>query len=152
MEWWVHVLMHKRWFLGRIHTAHHKDGVSAGWLYEFLAYAGGAIPGGLVMLGLGYASGFLWAGIGGLTGSILFAAFAAYSHQVQHDWPELVFWMNPPVHAVHHQKQLWRSNFGISLDIWDRIMGTYQKLEWTPNPERQRRRRNVLDYLRITWF
>ena len=55
----------------------------------------------------------------------LITAFAAYAHQAQHEWPELVFWMHPPVHTVHHKFGMWKKNFGIGVDVWDKVFGTF---------------------------
>ena len=74
-----------------------------------------------------------------LVGAVGYAAFAAYAHQVQHERPELVFWMPVPVHTVHHVYQQWRKNFGIGVDWWDRAVGTYEKTDWVPNPAREPR-------------
>lgn len=149
VEYWVHILMHRRYFLGKVHTQHHKDGTADGWFWEFAAYLGAAIPaailGGLAVWLLG------WVAFGGgfAVGGFVYAAFAAYAHQIQHERPELVFWMARPVHHVHHTHKMWRHNFGISFDIWDRVFGTYQPVEWVPDPARARR--SLLDFVRIKW-
>jgi sterol desaturase/sphingolipid hydroxylase (fatty acid hydroxylase superfamily) len=64
---------------------------------------------------------------------VVYAAFAAYAHQLQHEKPELVFWLGRPVHHLHHRDNMWRDNFGISLDIWDRVFATYKAAEWRPD-------------------
>ena len=54
---------------------------------------------------------FLWfgffysiaAGAGWFMGGFIYAIIAAYAHQVQHDNPDLVFWLKKPVHHLHHQ-------------------------------------------------
>src|SRR5512139_3923860 len=85
-EYWAHRLMHKRWVLGRRHAEHHRLGTGQGVLGEFRDYLGAVLIVGWV--------GFLDsvpAGIGFLAGSVAFAVFAAYSHQVNHERPELIF-------------------------------------------------------------
>jgi sterol desaturase/sphingolipid hydroxylase (fatty acid hydroxylase superfamily) len=79
--------------------------------------------------------GFFWsieAGVGFLTGGVLYAAWAAYNHQVQHERPELVFWLRRPVHYLHHRDKMWKHNFGISTGVWDRVFGTYKDAEFKP--------------------
>jgi sterol desaturase/sphingolipid hydroxylase (fatty acid hydroxylase superfamily) len=83
-------------------------------------------------------------------GSFAYAAFAAYAHQIQHEWPELVFWMHPPVHTVHHNYEMWKKNFGIGVDVWDKIFGTYERVEWRRDPARARQRWR--DFVRIKWL
>src|SRR5262245_12684923 len=138
VEYAVHILMHRRVLMGRVHTEHHKDGQAQGFLGEFAVYLLGTLPvnagGAVPAWWLGYpafAAG--WA-----AGGVAYAAFAAYAHQVQHEHPELTFWLPRPVHYLHHRDQMWHHNFGISLDVWDRVFGTYKKAEWVP--ERPARR------------
>lgn len=128
VEYWVHRFMHN-WLLKKKHAEHHRDGWGQGWLGEFYDYALGTLP---LM-----PAGFLFsveAGIGFAAGALFYAAFAAYSHQLQHEKPELCFWMSRPVHYLHHHKHMWKTNFGISVDIWDRVFGTYQKVDWQRPP------------------
>src|SRR5438876_12195479 len=87
VEYWGHRAMHTI-LLKKKHVLHHKEGGAQGWFWEFLDYVLGA--GFLLPLG------FLWsveAGIGFAGGALSYAAFSAYSHQLQHERPELCFWM-----------------------------------------------------------
>jgi sterol desaturase/sphingolipid hydroxylase (fatty acid hydroxylase superfamily) len=90
------------------------------------------------------------AGIGFLAGGLFYAAWAAYSHQLQHERPELCFWLRRPVHYLHHHHHLWHHNFGISVSFWDHVFGTYKKVDWQPPPRPERL--SPLMYLRIKWF
>jgi sterol desaturase/sphingolipid hydroxylase (fatty acid hydroxylase superfamily) len=151
VEWVVHVLMHRRILLGQVHRDHHASGVGDGWFWEFLYYTGAAIPGSLIFLTAAYFwTGWFWLAGGMCVGSFAYAAFAAYAHQIQHEWPELVFWMHPPVHTVHHNFEMWKKNFGIGVDVWDKIFGTYERVEWHPDPARARQR--LRDFMRIKWL
>lgn len=148
VEWLVHYLMHRRVMLGKVHTQHHKEGWGQGWFGEFLVYFLSALP---FMIGCWLIAWQLldipWFGIGMILGGTFYAAFAAYAHQVQHERPELTFWMRRPVHYVHHVHSMWHHNFGISFDIWDRVFGTYKYVEWRPaRPVR------LLDFFRIHWY
>lgn len=148
VEWVVHYLMHRRILLGKVHSLHHAEGTGQGWFGEFLVYFLPALPfmvGCLLIAWL--ALDILWFGVGLVIGGSLYAAFAAYAHQVQHERPELTFWMPRPVHYIHHAHNMWHHNFGISFDFWDRIFGTYRTVEYRPaRPIR------LLDFLRIHWF
>jgi len=126
-EYVVHRLMHLRWVLGQRHLQHHIRGWGQGVLGEFRDYLYG-----LPVVGW---FGFLHsvpAGIGFAAGTFVYAFFAGYSHQLNHERPELVFWLPRPVHHLHHERRLWKHNFGISVDIWDRVFGTYLAVEWKP--------------------
>ncbi len=149
VEYLVHIGMHRRILLGTIHTQHHKDGTAEGWFWEFLAYLPAVVVFGSVAGVVVWSEGWVWMPVGFTAGALFYAAFAAYSHQVQHEHPELVFWMRMPVHHVHHVHRQWRVNFGIGLDIWDRVFGTYERVDWQPDPARKRK--SLFDFFRIKW-
>ena len=90
----------------------------------------------------------LTSAIGFGLGCFLYAAAAAYAHQVQHEKPELCFWMPLPVHHLHHHGKMWHHNFGILVDWWDRVFGTYKKVEWP----RERKFHPLSAYFKIKWF
>lgn len=142
VEYWGHRFMHS-WLLKKKHALHHRDGWGQGWLGEFFDYVVGTVW--LLPWGFLYS---LEAGIGFLAGGLCYAVFAAYSHQLQHERPELCFWLKRPVHYLHHQHHMWHYNFGISLDLWDRVFGTYKQVEWNP----ERKRYPLRSYLQIKWF
>ncbi|CAN5552719.1 hypothetical protein BH11PLA2_BH11PLA2_05590 [soil metagenome] len=150
IEWFVHLLMHRRIILGKVHYRHHAQETSDGWFWEFVYYAGGAIPTAIGFAVGGWYLQLPWLGGGFAAGSLLYAVFAAYAHQVQHERPELVFWMHPPIHAVHHDNRMYRANFGIGVDVWDKLFGTYVKVDWTPDPARVRT--SIRDFFRIRWL
>src|SRR5262245_34673047 len=97
VEWLIHYLMHLRVMLYKVHTLHHHDGTGQGWFGEFLVYFLPALP---FMIGCWLIAwlllDILWFGIGMIAGGSFYAAFAAYAHQVQHERPELTFWMRRP--------------------------------------------------------
>ncbi len=144
LEYVVHRLMHARIFLGNKHTEHHADGWGQGWLGEFWDY----FSGGLAVIWVGFLIS-LPIGIGWAVGCFIYACCAAYAHQLQHEHPERVFWMKRPVHYLHHAHNMWRHNFGITIDIWDRIFGTYRAEEW--NPERSEKW-SLRQYFQIRWI
>lgn len=148
VEYWGHRLMHG-WLWRKLHAEHHRDGWGQGWFGEFRDYFVGSLP----FMFLGFLYGFVdpaavWeSGLGFAAGGALYAAFSSYSHQLQHEKPELCFWMVRPVHFLHHREKMWHANFGIGLDVWDRVFGTYRKAEWTAPP-----RGSWLGLFRIHWF
>jgi sterol desaturase/sphingolipid hydroxylase (fatty acid hydroxylase superfamily) len=141
VEYWGHRCMHS-WLLRKKHAEHHRDGWGQGWLGEFFDYFVGTVW--FMPLGFLYS---LEAGIGFAAGGLCYAAFAAYSHQLQHERPELCFWLKRPVHHLHHRHHMWHSNFGISLDLWDRVFGTYKQVEWNP----ERKPYPLWSYFQIKW-
>jgi sterol desaturase/sphingolipid hydroxylase (fatty acid hydroxylase superfamily) len=63
--------------------------------------------------------------------------------------PELVFWMKLPVHHLHHEYEMSRHNFGLSVDWWDRVFGTYKPMPVElPRPDRF----SLRALLAIRWF
>jgi sterol desaturase/sphingolipid hydroxylase (fatty acid hydroxylase superfamily) len=150
VEYGVHRLMHKGMVLAKIHANHHRDGWGQGWLKEFWDYLSGTSP--LIIVGSFVAWHFLdWPGaaVGWAAGGVLYAVLAAYAHQVQHERPELVFWLRSPVHHLHHEQKMWNHNFGILVDFWDRVFGTYKPVEW--KPEKRPFDYPLRSFLQIRW-
>ncbi len=145
VEYTVHRLMHSGKILKVRHAKHHRNLNGQGWWGEFVDYF---LP-GLAIIWVGFLFS-VPAGVGFAVGSFAYAAFAAYAHQVQHENPELVFWLPRPVHHLHHRENMWRGNFGIALDVWDRLFDTYREVEWIP----QRRARDypLTSYFGIRWY
>jgi sterol desaturase/sphingolipid hydroxylase (fatty acid hydroxylase superfamily) len=133
LEYVVHRLMHAGIVLGKKHAEHHAEGIGQGWLGELKDYLLPAAP----IAPLGFLVS-LPIGVGLCLGALVYGAAAAYAHQVQHDRPELVFWMPRPVHALHHEHRMWHHNFGILVDVWDRVFGTYRPAESARAPARGR--------------
>jgi sterol desaturase/sphingolipid hydroxylase (fatty acid hydroxylase superfamily) len=151
VEYVVHRLMHSRKLLARKHAEHHRDGVGQGFLGEFGDY----LIGVSVVLAAGFAGcyfglGSLEGGLGFIAGGVLYAALAAYAHQLQHERPDLVFWLRRPVHHLHHTHHMWHYNFGILVDFWDRIFGTYKVVE--APADAQPPPWTFRDYFRIRWY
>lgn len=144
VEYWGHRLMHTV-LLKKKHAEHHRDGWGQGWLGEFWDYALGTVY--ILPLGFLYS---VEAGFGFAAGGIFFAAFAAYSHQLQHERPELCFWMLRPVHHIHHENHMWKNNFGISCDLWDHVFRTYKRGEWEPS--KITRPRSIWGLFKIKWI
>lgn len=144
MEYWIHRLMHHRFLLGLKHAEHHRDGWGQGWLGEFCDY----MKGTLLLGWLGFLHS-VPAGIGFAVAATVYCAWSAYAHQLQHENPDLVFWMKRPVHYLHHKHHMWRHNFGIAFDFWDRVFGTYQRVDWQRGHPIQEHR--LRSYFLINW-
>ncbi|HET7540090.1 MAG TPA: sterol desaturase family protein [Polyangiaceae bacterium] len=140
-EYWGHRMMHL-WLKREKHIQHHRNAHSHGFLREFFGYARGSWP--LVPTGFLYS---VEVGIGFSTGALLYSAFAAYAHELQHAYPECCFWQSQPVHHLHHEGRMWNHNFGITSSVWDRVFGTYRPLHFQ-RPARVAFR----NLLRIKWY
>lgn len=130
VEYWVHRLMHQPYRLGQRHRDHHKRNQGQGVVWEFLDY----IKGTIVVMCLPFLIS-LEIGIGWFVGGLVYAAFSSYAHQIQHDHPTKCFWMKMPVHYIHHKHNMWHHNFGLGVDWWDHVFGTYQVVEWPTEEE-----------------
>jgi sterol desaturase/sphingolipid hydroxylase (fatty acid hydroxylase superfamily) len=150
IEYLVHVLMHRRLLNGKIHTIHHKNGLGQGVWGEFLAYFLPAMP-VPILVTIACYFGSLWSYcIGFWIGYVFICFVCAYCHQASHEHPELIFWMPQPQHHVHHRDDMWFHNYGVSSDLWDRLFGTYLKVEYTtPKKMTQLRPR---DFFQLKWF
>jgi sterol desaturase/sphingolipid hydroxylase (fatty acid hydroxylase superfamily) len=144
VEYWGHRAMHN-WLLKKKHAEHHRDGGAQGWLGEFVDY----VVGSLFILWIGFLHS-LEAGIAFLVGGLVFAMWAAYAHQLQHEQPDLCFWLPRPVHYLHHHGHMWHYNFGISMDLWDRVFGTYKVIEW--HREKGLREFPLKSWFKIRWL
>ncbi len=150
VEYWGHRLMHIFPKICRFHVDHHQDGTGQGVVKEFRDYIVGGLPILLLtVLVLGLIGANWYIKVSWFIGCLSYAVFAAYAHQLQHDNPELCFWLAMPVHYVHHEYDQWHHNFGIGVDWWDRIFKTYKPINW--------RTENQLKtepggYLQIRWW
>lgn len=123
LEYWVHRIMHLSPTFGAkitAHYSHHRSNSTKGFLGDFLDFG----LGGLLMLPAFLIS--VPIGIMAVLGTLAFAAFASHAHQIQHYNPHKCFWMSVPIHYLHHQHNQWDCNFGLAVDWWDRLFGTYR--------------------------
>ncbi|MEL6929308.1 MAG: sterol desaturase family protein [Cyanobacteria bacterium J06600_6] len=130
LEYWVHRAMHVFPKFGNGltgHFGHHRSNTTKGFVGDFLDFSLVSLlvlPAFLVSLYFGVIM---------LSGTIAFAAFASYAHQIQHYNPHKCFWMKMPIHYIHHRDKQWHSNFGLAIDWWDIVFGTYQPAECLNN-------------------
>lgn len=148
-EYVMHRAMHRGAALRVRHAEHHRDNVGQGVLGEFRDYLVGSL---VVDVWLVAALAYLapWCALGFSLGTLAHIALAAWAHQIQHERPELVFWMPRPVHHLHHAHKQWHHNFGISTDLWDRVFGTYDPKPWAP--ERRGLQHPLRSFFAIRWY
>ena len=144
-EYIIHRLMHIGLVLRKVHAEHHQASLGQGWWGEFQDYFWPSVP--ILPVGFLYS---IPAGIGFAIGGVFYAVWAAYAHQLQHENPELVFWMRIPIHHVHHHHKMWRHNFGISVSIWDHVFRTYKKVDW--HPSKRPFQYPLSSFFGIQWF
>ena len=145
VEYWLHRLMHIDPRFGRDiipHYEHHRANTANGVLLEFKDYA--------LVVPLSFLAFFISipVGISAVAGSIVYAAFSAYAHQLQHECPTKCVWLKMPVHYVHHKYNQWDCNFGLAVDWWDKVFGTYKAMDWLTQEELEKPAKG---YLQIKW-
>src|SRR5262245_13754159 len=96
IEYVAHRLMHAGLLFPRQHWEHHKSREARGWFWEFGQYLLLTLP----LMAFGFLHSFA-AGVGFLLGGLAHVALVAYSHQLQHEHPERVFWLSCPIHYLH---------------------------------------------------
>jgi sterol desaturase/sphingolipid hydroxylase (fatty acid hydroxylase superfamily) len=145
-EYWVHRLQHWRVFKAADHAEHHALNAPRSWLEEYWAYVK---PGGAPAL----LVAALWcllspaAGAGWAIGTLGYAGYSAYVHELQHTDPSLAFWIARPVHYFHHMHNQREHNFAFATTAWDRLFGTFKD-----DPEWQRRKTPLAKIFSIKWF
>ncbi len=126
LEYWVHRFMHVYPKFGNgltKHYRHHRINTTKGFIGDWLDFSLVSL---LVLPAFILSLSF---GIIMISGTLAFAAFASYAHQIQHYAPHKCFWMKMPIHYDHHQKNQSDRNFGLAIDWWDRLFGTYKPIE-----------------------
>ncbi len=107
VEYWAHRWMHAGYLMAKHHAKHHQHGQGQGWLGELRDYGLPTVVFALVVSWLSPS-----AGLGVAVGGLLYAAFAAYAHQAQHELPHFAWWMGQPQHAMHHYHREWHHTTG----------------------------------------
>ena len=146
IEYWLHRLMHIDPRFGRDivpHYEHHRENNGQGVIPEFKDYAV-AIPIGFFSFSIS-----IRVGISFVLGTMVYGIFSAYAHQLQHENPTKCFWLKMPVHYVHHKYNQWNYNFGLAVDWWDKVFGTYKEMDWLGEAESE-----IPDkgYLKVKWW
>lgn len=146
IEYWLHRLMHIDPRFGRdivSHYQHHQENSAQGVLPEFKDY--------LMALPIAFVAFFISfpVGISFTAGSLVYGIFSAYAHQLQHENPTKCFWLKMPVHYVHHKYNQWDYNFGLAVDWWDKLFGTYKPVDWLTEQELEIAEKSLL---KVKWW
>jgi sterol desaturase/sphingolipid hydroxylase (fatty acid hydroxylase superfamily) len=151
-EYLTHRFMHTNPFVWADHAGHHRDGpgpgTGQGWVGEVKEYSYVMVPILLILEAIAWWTLAMPAvSVGMVIGGFLWVALSAYCHQAQHDRPELMVWLKMPSHHIHHVYNQWHYNFGVTVDWWDRVFGTYKEMPWQKPATPPRFR----DFLNIRW-
>jgi sterol desaturase/sphingolipid hydroxylase (fatty acid hydroxylase superfamily) len=131
--WLVHWVQHKTWHLWKFHLVHHSDNnvdVTTALRHH---------PIESVLRGIFFMVGVLIAGAP-VYAVMIFQTLLVLAAQFAHANINLPKWLDnaisyvlvsPNMHKVHHhwQQPYTDSNYGAVLSIWDRIFGTFKKLD-----------------------
>ena len=132
-SWLVHYVMHKVRLLWRFHLIHHSDNnvdVTTGLRH----HPGDSLLRGIFFLLLIFVSGApMYSVMIYQTLVVLSTAFthANISLHPKLDYALSYFLVSPNMHKVHHHwKQPYTdSNYGAVFSFWDRLLGTFMKLD-----------------------
>ncbi|MCZ2458390.1 MAG: sterol desaturase family protein [Chitinophagales bacterium] len=132
-SWLVHWVMHKNGYLWRFHLIHHADNnvdVTTGLRH----HPGDSILRGIFFLLLNFVSGApVYAVMFYQTLLVLATAFthANISLPVWLDNALSFILISPNMHKVHHHREqpYTDTNYGAVFSIWDRLLGTFSKLD-----------------------
>jgi len=141
-EYFIHRSMHWGILHPEGHRHHHEANDARTFMRDFFDYGTGAAALGWLGFLVSTTSGIGWA-----FGALVYAILASYAHQIQHANADLVFWMKRPVHRLHHNLDMRDHNFGVLVDWWDRLFGSYEPIEYP----RETRRATARDYFAIPW-
>ena len=131
--WLVHLVQHKVSHLWRFHMIHHSDNnvdVTTGLRHH---------PIESVLRGLFFLAGVIVAGAP-VYAVMIYQTALVLATQITHANISLPRWLDkaasfivvsPNMHKVHHhwQQPYTDSNYGAVLSIWDRMFGTFEKLD-----------------------
>ena len=131
--WLVHITEHKLKFLWRFHVVHHADtnvDVTTGLRHHPVE---SVLRGLFFFMGIAITGAPMYAVMIYQTVLIFFTAFehANISLPKWLDNAMSYIFISPNMHKVHHHwKQPYTdSNYGAIFAVWDRLLGTYKKLE-----------------------
>jgi sterol desaturase/sphingolipid hydroxylase (fatty acid hydroxylase superfamily) len=131
--WLVHMVQHKTFFLWRFHVVHHADNnvdVTTGLRHHPVE---SVLRGVFFFLGIFLSGAPMYAVMIFQTVLILFVAFthANISLPRKLDAALSLVFVSPNMHKVHHhwQQPFTDANYGAVLSVWDRVFGTFKKLD-----------------------
>lgn len=132
-SWLVHWVMHKSRFFWRFHLIHHSDtnvDVTTGLRH----HPGDSFLRGLFFLLLIFISGApMYSVMIYQTLVVLTTAFTHANIRLPGMLDQMLSWVlvSPNMHKVHHhwKQPFTDSNYGAVFSIWDRILGTFSRLD-----------------------
>ena len=131
--WLSHYIQHKTSALWRFHVIHHSDNnvdVTTGLRHHPIE---SVLRGIFFMAGVLVAGAPVYAVMIFQTLLVLFTQFthANISLPAWLDRPLSYVFVSPNMHKVHHhwQQPYTDSNYGLVLSVWDRMFGTFQRLD-----------------------
>jgi len=131
--WLVHITEHKIFLLWRFHVVHHADtnvDVTTGLRHHPIE---SVLRGLFFFIGIIISGSPMYAVMIFQTLLVLSAAFTHANIRLPQwlDVPLSYIFVSPNMHKVHHHRQqpYTDSNYGAVLSIWDRLLGTYKKLD-----------------------
>ncbi len=132
-SWLVHYVMHKNRFLWRFHLIHHSD-TSVDVTTGLRHHPGDSLLRGIFFLLLIFISGApMYSVMIYQTLVVIATAFTHANISLPSKLDKLLSFVliSPNMHKVHHHwKQPYTdSNYGAVFSFWDRILGTFMKLD-----------------------
>lgn len=131
--WLVHIVEHKFKFLWRFHVVHHADtsvDVTTGLRHHPVE---SVVRGIFFFMGIALSGAPMFAVMIYQTVLIFFTAFehANISLPKWLDKAISYVFISPNMHKVHHhwKQPFTDSNYGAIFAVWDRLLGTFKKLE-----------------------
>ena len=132
-SWLVHLVMHKNKFLWRFHLIHHSDtnvDVTTGLRH----HPGDSLLRGLFFILLIFISGApVYSVMIYQTLVVLSTAFTHANIRLPQKVDKAIsyFLISPNMHKVHHhwKQPFTDSNYGAVFSIWDRLLGTFKKMD-----------------------
>ena len=132
-SWLVHIVMHKSKMLWRFHLIHHSDNnvdVTTGLRH----HPGDSLLRGIFFMLLIFISGAPMYGV------MIYQTLVIIATAFTHANISLPLWLDkaisyilisPNMHKVHHhwKQPFTDSNYGAVFSIWDRLLGTFKKLD-----------------------
>jgi sterol desaturase/sphingolipid hydroxylase (fatty acid hydroxylase superfamily) len=131
--WLVHITEHKIYLLWRFHLVHHADNnvdVTTGLRHHPIE---SVLRGLFFFMGIFVSGSPVYAVMIYQTVLILSAAFTHANISLPRRFDSLLsyIFVSPNMHKVHHhwQQPYTDSNYGAIFSIWDRLFGTFKKLD-----------------------
>jgi sterol desaturase/sphingolipid hydroxylase (fatty acid hydroxylase superfamily) len=131
--WLVHITEHKIYLLWRFHLVHHADNnvdVTTGLRHHPIE---SVLRGLFFFMGIFVSGSPVYAVMIYQTVLILSAAFTHANISLPRRLDSLLsyIFVSPNMHKVHHhwQQPYTDSNYGAIFSIWDRLFGTFKKLD-----------------------